>query len=298
MRLEQLNYLVVVAQCGSINKAAEKMFVSQPAVSSAIKMLECELQVQLLTRTRNGVVPTAHGEKVITDAEKIFGLVKSWGDLANANVEKTVVTIDFTGPSSDLPIFNFYFKIKELYPHIEIRLNFYNKPILEMDSDAAIIHACSANQLGEALSFGRKSYRVFHLYEDKYSLFVSPDSPLANKPFVRIEDLRNKIIATRSRPSTFPYHTILQEFSCKMLYLGDEKIVFNAAERGYAIAILPTIQAKGNDLLETRQLVCKDVVDINFPFFHYLLSPLDRILTTDERILYNYLTLHYDELIS
>jgi DNA-binding transcriptional LysR family regulator len=297
MRLEQLHYLVVVAQCGSINKAAEKLFVTQPAISSAIKMLEDELQVKLLLRTRTGVVPTVHGERVIADIEKLFGIMNSWNELANACAERAVIVIDFSGPSSDLPLFNLYFKMKELYPHIEIRLNFYNKPMLDMDSDCAIIHACSANRLGELLTNGRKTYKVYRLYEDKYSIFVPPESPLAKKSGIKLEDLRNNTIATRSKPSTFPYHTLLQELSCKMLYLGDENIVFEAATRGYAIALLPTVQAKNNVLVKAQRLLCKDVVDVNFPFFHYLLSPTERILTADERLTYNYLKLHYDELL-
>jgi DNA-binding transcriptional LysR family regulator len=298
MRIEQLNYLVVVAQFGSINKASEKLFVSQPAISSAIKSLEDELHVKLLTRTHSGVIPTIHGERVITDAEKILSTMKSWGELSGASAMKPLISIDFTGPSSDMPLFNLFFRMKELYPSIAIRLNYYNKPILEMDSDAPIIHACSSNKLAKLLSCGRKNYRVSLLFEDKYKLFMRADNPLAEKPYVHVSDLRSIKIATRSRPSTFPYHNILSELSNEMVYLGDVAIVFSAVALNYAVALLPAIPAEKHIMIEQKQVYCKDIVDVNFPFYHYLLTPLDRILTTEERIVYNYLNLHYAELIT
>jgi hypothetical protein len=127
---------------------------------------------------------------------------------------------------------------------------------------------------------------------------MSPDNALAELPVVKLDDLRGKVIAARSHPSYFPYHAMLRELSCKMIFLGDETIVFNAVIDGHAIALLPMSLAQKNTHVEAQRLVCKNIEDVNFPFYHYLLSPLDRILTTDERILYNYLKLHYNELIS
>ena len=45
MTLQQLNYLVTVADCGNITEAAEKLFITQPSLSAAIHNLEKEMGV-------------------------------------------------------------------------------------------------------------------------------------------------------------------------------------------------------------------------------------------------------------
>ena len=61
MTLQQLNYIITISEIGSINRAAEKLYVSQPSLTSAIKELEKELGIVLFNRTARGVTLTAEG---------------------------------------------------------------------------------------------------------------------------------------------------------------------------------------------------------------------------------------------
>ena len=72
MRTEQLKYLVDVAETGSMNKTAERLFVPPQAVSKAIKQLEEELGVELLVRTRMGVSLTGIGDSIVALAENML----------------------------------------------------------------------------------------------------------------------------------------------------------------------------------------------------------------------------------
>ena len=51
MTLQQLEYLVMVAECGNITEAAEKLYISQPSLSTAIHNLEKEMQVKAFVRS-------------------------------------------------------------------------------------------------------------------------------------------------------------------------------------------------------------------------------------------------------
>ena len=55
MTLQQLKYVVTVAECGNITEAAKQLFVSQPTVTSAIHDLEKEMQIVIFIRTNKGV---------------------------------------------------------------------------------------------------------------------------------------------------------------------------------------------------------------------------------------------------
>src|SRR5262245_31057039 len=61
LKLRDLDILMAVIDTGSMGKAADRLNVSQPAVSKAIVELEDALGVQLMDRSRRGVVPTAFG---------------------------------------------------------------------------------------------------------------------------------------------------------------------------------------------------------------------------------------------
>jgi DNA-binding transcriptional LysR family regulator len=68
MELHQLAYLVAVADEASFTRAAEKLRVSQPAVSAQIRRLERELGEELLDRSERSVRPTAVGAAVLPHA--------------------------------------------------------------------------------------------------------------------------------------------------------------------------------------------------------------------------------------
>ena len=54
MTLQQMRYAVEIADCGSINEAAKKLFISQPSLSGTIKDLENELDITLFLRSNRG----------------------------------------------------------------------------------------------------------------------------------------------------------------------------------------------------------------------------------------------------
>ena len=56
MTLQQIFYAIKVAETGSMNKAAERLFISQPTLTSAIQELENEIGITIFLRTRKGVI--------------------------------------------------------------------------------------------------------------------------------------------------------------------------------------------------------------------------------------------------
>ena len=67
----QLKYVIAIAQEGSMNKAARKLFVAQPNISRALRDLEKELQITIFIRTPQGMQLTPIGEQFIFKAQSI-----------------------------------------------------------------------------------------------------------------------------------------------------------------------------------------------------------------------------------
>ena len=72
MSLTELKFIVAVAQERNFRRAAEKCFVTQPALSLAIKKLEEELKVIIFERSRSDVSMTEIGEQIVEQAEKVL----------------------------------------------------------------------------------------------------------------------------------------------------------------------------------------------------------------------------------
>ena len=65
VNIELYRVFYTVAKCGSLTKAADELFISQPAVSQAIKQLESQLGTSLFNRTHRGMELSVQGGKLI-----------------------------------------------------------------------------------------------------------------------------------------------------------------------------------------------------------------------------------------
>ena len=72
----QLETFLCVAECGSFNKAAEKLYISPPAVIKQINLLEEELDLQLFVRTHRGLQLTEAGKSLVQDTKYIIQYCK------------------------------------------------------------------------------------------------------------------------------------------------------------------------------------------------------------------------------
>ncbi len=72
MTLQQLKYVIGIAETGSFNKAAEKLFVSQPSLTSTIHDLEDELGITIFNRTGRGVTLTNDGTEFLAHARQLY----------------------------------------------------------------------------------------------------------------------------------------------------------------------------------------------------------------------------------
>lgn len=72
MTFQQLTYVVEISKCGSINKAAHKLFLSQSGISTAVRELEEELGIRFFTRSNRGVEFTPDGKEFLSYAVSLL----------------------------------------------------------------------------------------------------------------------------------------------------------------------------------------------------------------------------------
>ncbi len=77
MTLQQLKYIIGVSEIGSLNKASEKLYVSQPSLTASIKEVESEFNVQLFNRSSRGISLTNEGKEFVQHARQIYAQYES-----------------------------------------------------------------------------------------------------------------------------------------------------------------------------------------------------------------------------
>jgi LysR family hydrogen peroxide-inducible transcriptional activator len=90
MTFNELRYIVAVAQEKSFGRAAQRCFVSQPALSVAIQKLEEELGAQLFERGKTEVTVTPVGERIVEQAQKVLEEAARIRDIAQAGRNQLV----------------------------------------------------------------------------------------------------------------------------------------------------------------------------------------------------------------
>lgn len=72
MTLQQIHYALMISEYGSMNKAADKLGISQPTLTSAVRELEREIGAEIFLRTPKGAVPTAEGEEFLRSVGQLY----------------------------------------------------------------------------------------------------------------------------------------------------------------------------------------------------------------------------------
>ena len=125
VNLELYRVFYTVAKCGSLTKAAEELYISQPAVSQSIKQLESQLGVRLFNRTHRGMELSAQGGKVIfPEVERALSLLNT-AENRVAEMRETATGVIRIGASDT--IFEYFLADKivefhEKFPSVKIEL--------------------------------------------------------------------------------------------------------------------------------------------------------------------------------
>lgn len=72
MTLQQLKYVVTVAETGTITEAAGKLYISQPSLTNAIHELEREMQIVIFNRTNKGISLSKEGDIFLGYARQVL----------------------------------------------------------------------------------------------------------------------------------------------------------------------------------------------------------------------------------
>ncbi|MCR5497216.1 MAG: LysR family transcriptional regulator [Paludibacteraceae bacterium] len=204
MTLQQLKYVVAVADTRNITEAAKRVFISQPSLTASIQELENEMNIVIFNRSNKGVTITNEGDEFLSYARQVLEQASLLEDRykggAGGNTIFSVscqhysfavnafvdVIREFGGDSYDFTL-------------RETQTNEIIDDVAKMKSEVGVLYLCGKNEkvLRKLL---KKSNLVFEpLFSTPLHVFLSVRNPLAQKERISLSDL-----------SPYPYLTYEQ----------------------------------------------------------------------------------------
>jgi len=305
LRLEDMKYFVEIVRSKSLNKASAALYVTQPALGTALKNFEDELGTLLLYRSATGIKPTILGRKVYQDCSFLLNEIQTcytnWQQNIHAFQTATGTVQIGTFPlMSPFLASSFAKELKSLCPHIQ--LSVHDLPLrhdlqtfsasklpiaiglLEKDTDGHWKNVLSAAE--------HQSLQLHILARDQLKVLINSKNPLAKKHTLSEKDLQTvsniTYFAHERETSYYPHpnsHTIYAHTLDQILQMVQEDIgVFLAGEK-----IASKHFAVQNNLLKIV-----DLQDTHYPpMYIYILHLPDDQLTDAEKAVLRALEYYY-----
>ena len=241
MTLSELRYAVAVAQEKNFRRAAEKSFVTQPALSLAIQKLEEELGIQLFERGKSEVSVTPRGEEVIRQAQRVLEEAAKIREIAKQGKDPLVGTLRlgviFTVGPYLLPWL--IPALRKLAPDMPLEIE--ENTTAQLDG---FLHNGKLDVIIIALPHGDSAITTLPLYDEPFAVVVPSEHDWAAKSAIRPRDLTKERVLLLNSGHCFSNQVV--EACPELARKGDDVQQGNSLETirsmvasGLGITVLP-----------------------------------------------------------
>ena len=176
MELRHLRYFVAVAEFGSFSRAAEKLFIAQPPLSTQIRQLEDEVGTPLLARHPRGVRLTPSGEVFLAEAKQVLASVERAKLLAAQKEQGGLIRIAFVPSAAHTLLPPLLKRLREARPQADVDVA---EMITSVQVEALRTGRIDVG-LARAIPGASMALRQFEL-DDPFCLAVPRGHPLAGR---------------------------------------------------------------------------------------------------------------------
>lgn len=194
MTLQQLKYVTIVSQSGTISEAAKKLFISQPSLTKAVKELEKEMGITIFERTNRGIVISKEGETFLGYARQVLEqaalLEETYKKKAGRKQEFSVSTQHYSfAVNAFVELIEQYGRENYDFCLRETQTYEIIEDVAQMKSEIGILYLNDFNRTVLEKLMKEQDLVFTELFVAKPHIFVSTKNPLAQKKSVTIEEL-------------------------------------------------------------------------------------------------------------
>lgn len=236
----QLWVFMAVARNGSFSKAAEELFISQPAVSAQVKELEKSYGTPLFQQLGRKVYLTEAGENLYHYAERAFALIEEGDRIIDGlkGLERGHLVVAASTTPGTYLVPSLLGKFRQCYPGIRLTLKIGSSEIAE---GLVVGNKADLGFVGKKLSGDDLEYKPYK--SDRLVVIASPSHPLVTKDRVSMEELLLEPFIVREPGSATRSLTEagLREMGLSLepaMELGSPEAVKQAVAAGLGLAVV------------------------------------------------------------
>lgn len=195
MTLKQLRYVVEVAEKGNITEAAKKLFIAQPSLTTAIRELENEYNITIFNRSNKGIELTPEGDEFLGYARQVLdqaNLIEERYVGKNHGKQRFCVSAQHYSFVVEAFVellknyggdkYEFHMRETQTYDIID--------DVAHLRSEIGVLYLNSFNETVIRKTLRDKNLTFTTLFKAKPHVFIGKNSPLANKKYITLEDLK------------------------------------------------------------------------------------------------------------
>ena len=245
MTLQQVLYALTIQECGSMNKAAEKLYIVQPTLTSAIQELENEVGITIFMRTNKGVIVTPEGEEFLNDIRGFYRqydiVMQKYSGEGNYKRKFGVSTQHYTfavrafvDMAKQYDMNDFDFALRET-----TTMDIIND-VSSLKSEVGILYINERNKRAMNKLFVEHGLEFHSLIKCRAFVYLWKDHPLASQDSISIEDLQEypcMFFEQRDQNEFLAEEILSENFYPKTLRVTDRSTMLNLirALNGYTL---------------------------------------------------------------
>lgn len=196
MTLQQLHYILTIAETGSMNKAAELLYVSQPNLTSTVRELGKEFVFAVFHRSGRGVTPTRDGVELLTYARQVWTQMEALNErffseggrrrhfgVSTQHYSFAVQAFARMVRSYDTASYDFAIR--------ETRTQAVIDDVATLTSEVGILYLSDFNRPILTKMFAAKGVEFHPLTECQAYVYISRNHPLATQPGITFQQLKD-----------------------------------------------------------------------------------------------------------
>ena len=289
MELSLLYYFKTVAEQENITKAAELLYISQPALSKAIAKLEKSLDVTLFERRKGRISLSAMGRVYYEYVSSAFQVLESGEKKLEEMKESSGETVSIASPVAGVLqelIYNFLLS-GDL---VQINQYLYEEHILESELLSGKLDFAVT-----PITIENSEIEQIKLMDEDIFIVVSQKHPLAREKYIRLADLRDDYFLVDE--ASFDQKIVrvlcgMAGFEPKILLHSNEgDLIDDALRSNLGVALIPADQIYQKNM---NRLAVLRATDVELVRLLSIAKRRDRIFQANTARLYHY-TIHYFE---
>lgn len=196
MTLQQLHYAITISEAGSLNKAAEVLYIAQPSLTSSMQELERELGITIFNRSGRGVTLTQDGAEFLLYARQVYNqyesLMDKYGKSHNLKKKFGVSTQHYSfAVKAFVELVKSFDTSRYEFAIRETKTRDVISDVANMRSEIGILYLSDFNRAAIRKLLRTNNLEFHHLIECHAYVYLWSGHPLAKKKTIRFDELKD-----------------------------------------------------------------------------------------------------------